>query len=84
MVWTQVPLPLQALVVSVLPEQLGGAQTVWLLGKLQAAGLEPLQVPRQTPPPAQGVREPCGCPLVTVVQVPSEPDTSQAWHWPLH
>ena len=43
-------------------------------------------VPSQEPPQAlpsllQAVRGPCGAPL-TATQVPTEPETSQAWHCP--
>jgi hypothetical protein len=45
---------------------------------------EPLHVPPQVePPPLHAVREPCGVPL-TNVQLPTEPPTSHAWHWPVH
>ncbi len=41
----------------------------------------PLQLPPQEEPSlAQAERRPCGAPL-TVVQVPTLPATSQAWHW---
>jgi hypothetical protein len=38
----------------------------------------------QTPEPTHGVRTPCGAPLSTVEHVPTEPETSQAWHCPPH
>lgn len=50
----------------------------------QAVGLVPSQVAAQAPKPGQAARPPCGKSPVSVVQVPSEPATSQAWHWPLH
>jgi hypothetical protein len=52
-------------------------------GKSQAFGLAPSQTPLQAElSPTQAVRVPCGAPAVTVVQVPSVPATSHAWHWP--
>lgn len=40
--------------------------------------------PQSVPDPVQMVRVPCGWPDVTVLQVPSLPATSQAWHWLVH
>jgi hypothetical protein len=37
--------------------------------------------PQALPSDVHEVREPCGAPL-TATQVPTLPDTSQAWHWP--
>ena len=53
-----------------------------LLGYVQAAVFVPLQLPPQSDPSlVQAVRDPCGVPL-TATQVPTEPETSQAWHCP--
>ncbi len=52
-------------------------------GYPHAVALDPLQVPPQVvPTPAHAVRVPCGCPELTVVQLPSAPGTSHAWHCP--
>jgi hypothetical protein len=49
---------------------------------VQETVLEPSQAPPQSEPSLlHAVREPCGVP-VTATQVPTEPETSQAWHWP--
>jgi hypothetical protein len=42
-----------------------------------------LQEPAQADPSeVHAARVPCGAPEITVVQVPTLPGTSQAWHWP--
>ena len=38
--------------------------------------------PHALPSLAQAGRAPCGAALTNVVQVPTLPATSQAWHWP--
>jgi hypothetical protein len=43
--------------------------------------LLPSQAPLQVPDPAQVARPACGAP-VTGMHWPTEPGTSQAWHWP--
>jgi hypothetical protein len=43
--------------------------------------VEPLHEPPHCPLPVHGVREPCGGSVI-FVQTPSEPETSQASHWP--
>jgi hypothetical protein len=49
---------------------------------VHAAVFEPSQLPPQREPSLlQAVRDPCGVP-VTATQVPTLPETSQAWHWP--
>jgi hypothetical protein len=46
------------------------------------AAFAPSQLPpHEVPSVAQACRVPCGAPL-TVVQTPTEPGTSHAWHWP--
>ena len=52
------------------------------VGYVQLATLLPLQLPPQTPLPAQAERAPCGAPL-TATHWPRLPATSQAWHCPL-
>ena len=45
----------------------------------------PSQVPLHVvPKPVQALRDPCGWPLVTFVQVPCDPATSHASHWKPH
>jgi hypothetical protein len=61
-----------------------GAHCVLPPGKSHDVALVPSQVPPQSEPlPAQVGRRPCGSPEVSVVQLPTWPATSQAWHWPL-
>jgi hypothetical protein len=81
----QAPAPSQfAAAVAVPLEQLADLQLVVLLGYVHAAVFVPSQLPPQSEPSLlQAVREPCGVP-VTATQVPTEPETSQAWHWPPH
>jgi hypothetical protein len=84
---TQAPLPLHALGVSVPPSHAGLAHSVVLVGKTHAAG-PPLGVhdaPQTVPAPASSHcgRAPCGAPFTTE-HVPTEPATSQAWHFCEH
>jgi hypothetical protein len=81
----QPPLPSQkragcTLLVSAQP---AAAHCVPLPGYVQARRLPAPHAPAQAPEPAQAARVPCGAPDVTAVQVPAEPETSQASHWPL-
>ena len=65
--------------VSLPPPQLAATHTVVLVGREpQAVADEPLHCAAHRPEPAHFVRRPCGCPLVTVVQVPRLPTTSHA------
>jgi hypothetical protein len=75
----QEPAPLQlAAAVAVPLLQLALRQE--LVEYAQAVARTPLQLPPQElPSVAQATRAPCGAPL-TVVQVPTLPATSQAWH----
>lgn len=55
-----------------------------LVGYVQADVSTPLQVPPQDEPSvAQAVRLPRGAPVVGV-HVPTLPELSHAWHWPVH
>jgi hypothetical protein len=79
----QAPAPSQlAAAVAVPLEQVAVRQLVVLLGYIQADVFEPSQLPPQSEPSLlHAVRDPWGVP-VTATQVPTEPETSQAWHCP--
>jgi len=54
------------------------------VGYAQPAGFTPSQLPPQAEPSLRhAARRPCGAP-VTVVQTPSKPGASHAWHCPPH
>jgi len=78
-----VPVPLQlAALVAVPAEQVPARHTVEPAGYAQALAMVPSQDPPQAlPSVVQAVRLPCGAP-VALVQVPTLPATSQAWHCP--
>jgi hypothetical protein len=80
----QRPAPSQAACSVATPAaQLAPRQLVSAAGYAHAVALEPPQMPPQTlPSEAHACRPPCGAPI-TLVQVPAEPGTSQAWHCPL-
>ena len=80
----QVPVPLQEPAGTAVPAaQLAARHWVEAPGYPQAEALLPSQEPPQAEPSvAQADRVPCGAPEVTVVQAPTLPGTSQAWHWP--
>ena len=82
----QFPAPSQfAPAVAVPPVQLAVRQFVDVGGYEQA-----LDVPSQLPPhgavpaPVHAPRDPCGCPLGTLVHAPTLPETSHAWHCAPH
>ena len=78
----QDPAPLQlAAAVAVPDAQLAERHDV--IGYAHDAVMVPSHDPPQDDPSlAQAARAPWGVPA-TAVQVPTLPDTSQAWHWPL-
>jgi hypothetical protein len=59
--------------------QLAAPHVVALPGYTHENAFQTAQLPAHGPLPAHAARPPCGAPL-TVVQVPSEPGTSHAWH----
>jgi hypothetical protein len=72
----------EAAAVAVPLEQLALRQLVDPPGYAQAAVLVPSQLPpHDEPSVVHAVRPPCGAPA-TATQVPTLPETSQAWHWP--
>jgi hypothetical protein len=80
---TQSPLPSHELVVCVTPVH-ALAQVVLAFGKKQVAGpTAGEQEPAHALAPAHAARVPWGVP-VTWEHMPSEPATSQAWHWSVH
>jgi hypothetical protein len=66
--------------VTTLPLHAAFPQIVSAPGNEHCVALWPAQLAAQGPAPAQAGRPPCGNPLGTVVQRPSEPGTSQASH----
>jgi hypothetical protein len=81
----QEPVPAQlAAIVSTPPLQDGARHCVEAPGYAQALPSVPLHVPPQAEPSVvHAARAPCGAPA-TAVQTPWSPETSHAWHWPLH
>jgi hypothetical protein len=80
----QEPVPAQlAAIVSTPPLQEGARHCVAAPGYVQLAAFEPLQAPPQADPSdVHAARVPWGAPD-TVLQMPSPPLTSHAWHCPL-
>jgi hypothetical protein len=65
-------------------EQLAAAHATELPGNAHAVAFVPSHCPLQVPAPVHAIREPCGAPVVTVLQVPMLPARSHASHWPAH
>jgi len=63
------------------PTQLAAPQLTAVDGYAHLSGSPP-QLPLQGPVPRQAGRVPTGSPS-TVLQIPADPATLQAWHWAL-
>jgi hypothetical protein len=82
----QPPVPLQnEVAVNVAPVQLAAVQIVDVPGGApHAVRDDPSHFAWHAPVPVHAVRDPCGVPERTWVQVPSLPETSHASHCPVH